>query len=289
MLFISRSRDRLRAWSDLVILAHIVFTLPFTVVGIYLAATLVPVTLLKVALLCIAQTSAYVIGMLVNRLSDYDIDTLNPRTRARGLVARTVSSREVVYLLIANLLIFLIACLALNPLCLVLSPLALFMVTVYNFTKRFTWLCHIWLGVTCALGPAGAWAGLTASVISPVWIVGLGCALWIAGFDIIYALNDLEFDREHGLYSIPARFGREKALTIARLFHLGAVLSLFSLPLFYSFNYFYWTGCGVMALELAGQHIVSQKRNFGMKLFTYSNTVIALTYFTFTTLGLYWP
>jgi 4-hydroxybenzoate polyprenyltransferase len=289
MLFISRSRSRLRIWADLVILAHIFFTLPFMVVGIYLAGALVAVTFLEVALLCIAQTSAYVIGMLVNRLSDYDIDALNPRTQARALVIRAVSNRETVYLLIANLLIFLMACLALNPLCLILSPIALFMITVYNFTKRFTWLCHIWLGATCALGPAGAWVGLTSSLIAPVWIVSLGCALWVAGFDIIYALNDLDFDRKHGLYSIPSRFGRERALTMARLLHLGALLSLLSLPLFYTFNYFYWAGCGVMALELAGQHIVSQSRGLTMKFFTYSNAAIALTYLAFTTLGFYWP
>jgi 4-hydroxybenzoate polyprenyltransferase len=281
------SSQRLRAWADLVILAHIVFTAPFMIVGIYLAGSRAQVSAMQVLLLLIAQLSAYVIGMLVNRLADFDIDSLNPRTRQRGLVTRMVSSREVVYLMVANLLIFLSACLALNWLCLALAPLALFMVAFYNFTKRFTWLCHIWLGVTCALGPIGAWAGLTASLAAPVWLLGLGCALWIAGFDILYALNDLEFDREHGLYSIPARFGRTKAVITARSLHLGALLSLLALPCFYAFNYFYFCGCGLMALELAWQHSLSRKQDLNMKVFTYSNSLIALTYLVFTTLGFY--
>jgi 4-hydroxybenzoate polyprenyltransferase len=281
------STRRLRAWADLVILAHIVFTAPFMVVGIYLAGSQTPVTVIQVTLLCIAQVSAQVIGMLVNRLADLEIDALNPRTQSRGLITRAVSNREVLYLLAANLLIFSGACLALNWLCLALAPLALFMVAFYNFTKRFTWLCHIWLGVTCGLGPLGAWVGLTASLAAPVWLLAAGCALWIAGFDIIYALNDLEFDRKYGLYSIPARFGRAKAIIIARALHLAALLSLLLLPCFYPFNYFYFAGCALMALELAWQHCLSQRHNLTMKVFTYSNSLIALTYLAGATLGFY--
>ena len=287
MRIINDSYKRLRTWADMVIFAHIIFTAPFMIIGIMLAGSIAEVTVFKVALLLIAQTSAQMVGMLTNRLSDYHIDSINPRTMDRALVTQAVSNKEAIWLLVANLVIFLAACIGLNWLCLALAPIALFMVIVYNYTKRFTWLCHIWLGLACALGPLGAWVGLSGNLYLPIWPLAMGCALWIAGFDVIYACNDLEFDRQHRLHSIPARFGREKALFIAGIIHIAALLCLLLVPLFFNLNYFYFAGCGLMALELVHQHMISRRHNLSMKVFTNTNSLIALTYFIFTIAALY--
>jgi 4-hydroxybenzoate polyprenyltransferase len=281
--FLFHCRKRLGAWAELVAFAHSLFMLPFMAAAILLVSAQAPISWFKIALIVAAQLSARHVAMLSNRLLDMRFDAQNPRTRGRGLVTGQVSIQEAAALLLANFLIFISACLGLNWLCLSLVPLALFIIIVYSYSKRFTCLCHLWLGTACALGPLGAWAGISANLSPSIWPLGLGCAFWVAGFDILYACQDMEFDRRRGLCSIPARYGREKAVLISRLLHAGAVLSFASLLFIFNLNYIYALACLFMAAGLFYQQFINTQAT--AVRFTCTNGAVALGYFAITLLA----
>jgi 4-hydroxybenzoate polyprenyltransferase len=276
--FLIHCHKRLGAWSELVAFAHSLFMLPFMAAAILLASTQAPVSWFKIILIIAAQLSARHVAMLSNRLLDIRFDAINPRTRNRSLASGQVSIKEAVILLLTNLLIFISACLGLNWLCIALAPLALFIIIVYSYSKRFTCLCHLWLGLACALGPMGAWVGISNNFLPAIWPLGLGCALWVAGFDIIYACQDMEFDRDHALYSIPACRGREKAILISRILHAGAVLSFTSLLFIFNLHYIYVLACLFMTAGIFYQQFVNVKAT--PLNFTCINGIVALGYFT---------
>jgi 4-hydroxybenzoate polyprenyltransferase len=281
--FLGHSRRRLAAWGQLLAFSQALFLLPFMAVAILLASAQTPISWFKIALIIAAQLSARHVGMLSNRWLDMRLDAQNPRTRNRSLVTRQISGREAAALLLVNLLIFIAACLGLNWLCLALAPLALFIVIAYSFSKRFTCLCHLWLGTACALGPMGAWVGMNANFSPAIWPLGLGCAFWVSGFDIIYACQDMEFDRRHGLCSLPARYGRKKAVLISRLLHVSAVLSFASLFFIFNLNYVYAFACLFMAAGLGYQQAINIKA--AALRFNCTNSAVALGYFTITLLA----
>lgn len=278
---ISHCQKRLHAWSELVVFAHAVFMLPFMAASLVLAAQLTGFSWWKLLWIVIAHLSARHVAMLGNRLLDLPWDRLNPRTRERGLVSGAVSGREAWILFAVNLLVFLLCCFMLNWLCLALSPLALFIIVGYSYSKRFSALCHFWLGIGCALGPMGAWVGFTGNFDFIIWPLGFACALWVAGFDIIYACQDIDFDRQYNLKSIPARLGRARALVVARAIHLLAVLLFFSLYFIFPLKPLYLLGCLFMACGLFYQHFISHKHNLSPFAFTSINGIIALGYFIF--------
>jgi len=213
----------LRETADMIKLQHTLFALPFAVISL-VTATGARWPSGRVWLwVLVAMVAARTAAMTFNRLVDQEIDGENPRTAARALPAGRLSRRFAWGILAASIAIFFVAAAALNPLCLALAAPALAVLLGYSYTKRFTALAHLWLGFALGISPVGAWTAATGRLALPPVVLGLGVMLWVAGFDIIYSLQDEEFDRDHGLHSIPARLGAAGALHIARLFHAGAV------------------------------------------------------------------
>lgn len=214
-----------RDFLSLVVFAHTVFALPFALLSAILAAGGIPEgrTLLWILVAMVGARSA---AMSFNRIVDRHVDAKNPRTARREIPAGVVSPVAAALFCAVSAALFVVAAAQLNRLCLYLSPIALAVVLGYSYAKRFTAAAHLVLGLSLAIAPVGAWVAVTGAFALPPVLLGLAVVFWVAGFDVIYSLQDEEFDRREGLRSIPARFGAPRALQIARLFH-GATLVLF--------------------------------------------------------------
>ena len=214
---------------NLVKLPHTVFALPFALVGVVLASNVAPITLADVAWVVLAFTAARFAAMGFNRIVDREIDALNPRTKSREIPAGSMSVREAAVAVTVAVLLFVVAASQLNLLCLALAPVAIAWVFFYSYTKRFTRWSHLVLGVGLSIAPVGGYLAITGAWSEPWWMLvalALAVATWVGGFDILYALQDVSFDRENRLHSVPAAFGERKALIIARALHVVTVLSL---------------------------------------------------------------
>lgn len=209
---------RFKTYLELVRFEHTLFALPFAYGGMLLAAEGWPgwevfgwVTVAMVG----ARTGA----MALNRLIDRAIDAANPRTAGRHLPRGLVKPAEALALAVVGLLLLTLAAYNLNPLTAQLLPVAVFFLVGYSYTKRFTWLCHFWLGLTIGAAAAGGWIAVSGAFEPALFALWAGTAFWLAGFDILYATQDYQFDRENGIYSVPARFGLPTALRIAQVCH----------------------------------------------------------------------
>ncbi len=215
--------------ANLVKLPHTVFAMPFALVGVILASATHPITLSIVGWTALAFTSARFAAMGFNRIVDRDVDALNPRTAMRELPQGALSVRQARAAVLAASMLFVFASWRLNALCLMLSPVALLWVLGYSYTKRFTRWSHLWLGLGLSIAPVGGYLAVTGAWSDPWWLL---CALamfvvtWSGGFDIIYALQDADFDRAHGLYSIPSTIGVPRAILASRSLHVVAIACL---------------------------------------------------------------
>jgi 4-hydroxybenzoate polyprenyltransferase len=237
--------------------AHTVFALPFAYMGMILAAGGLP-DLRQFLLVTVAMVGARTAAMCANRLIDLELDRRNPRTRARPLVRGLIRPGEVWGLLVAGVMLLVGAAWQLNALALQLAPLALVFLIGYSYTKRFTWLSHWILGVTDGAAAAGGWIAVTGRFELGTWVLWLAVALWVAGFDLLYACQDVEFDRREGLHSVPARFGVAGALVASRLCHVWTVLAWVALGWVEGLHWAYWVGVGIGAALLAyEQHLVN--------------------------------
>lgn len=217
-MYTVQTTSRLKTYLDLVRFEHTLFALPFAYGGMLMAARGWPgwpvflwVTLAMVG----ARTSA----MALNRLIDWRIDAINPRTAGRHLPRGVVRPTEVFLLATVGLVCLTLAALNLNPLTAELLPVAVFFLVGYSYTKRFTWLCHWWMGLTVGAATAGGWIAVSGAFSPAVFAFWAGALFWLAGFDILYALQDYDFDRTNRVYSVPARFGIPAALRIAQACH----------------------------------------------------------------------
>ena len=241
---------------SLVLFAHSVFALPFAIIGFFLAINTTDFSfkwsLFGLMLLC--MVTARNAAMAFNRYLDRDIDALNPRTAIRDIPAGKISAINALVFTIVNCVIFIAATYFINPMCLVLSPVAIFIVLFYSYMKRISPLCHLVLGLGLGLAPVGAYLAVTGEFsIIPIFY-GLSVLTWVSGFDIIYALQDEEFDREHGLNSIPANFGGVKALKISEILHFLSFIFIL-LPAFYTeVGLLYYVGVVFYGLLLIYQH-----------------------------------
>ncbi|MDN5297876.1 MAG: 4-hydroxybenzoate polyprenyltransferase [Clostridiales bacterium] len=210
--------NRLHRYGELVMFSHTLFSLPFAMIAMFLAAKGLPdaITFFWILVALFAGRNG---ANALNRYVDARFDALNPRTASRHIPVGSVKPKEALILTGIAYIIFVFAAAMLNPICLYLSPVALLLFTLYSYTKRFTWLCHQILGITCAGAPVGAWLAVTGSFSLTPLILAAVVTLWISGFDILYGTQDIAFDRAQGLYSIPARFGLKGALSIARASH----------------------------------------------------------------------
>lgn len=220
---------RLAAYANFVKVAHTVFALPFTVVGIVTASLKYPLTPRVFGLAVLAFGSARFAAMGFNRIVDLRFDAMNPRTAIRELPSGRMSLTEAWVLVVLMSGLFVLAAALLNPLCLLLSPVALLWVLGYSFTKRFTSLSHFWLGWGLAIAPVGGYLAVSGEWSTPWWLLLLiagAVASWVAGFDILYALQDESFDRQNRLNSVPVKLGARTAISVARGAHLFAIALL---------------------------------------------------------------
>lgn len=250
----SRLTHRFRVWGGLVKFSHSVFALPFALSMLLIAGRSHPVSSAQFCWILAAVVAARTTAMAFNRIIDRRIDAQNPRTWNRELPRGDVSMGGALFLLFGSSGIFLLSAAALGWHCLVLAPLVLFVLLGYSLTKRFTSLSHVVLGIALALAPGGVWYALTAEwSFLPVWMM-LGVLCWVAGFDILYSCQDVEFDSTHALFSIPSRFGIARAFVIARLLHVLAVLFLVVFGFSLGLGGWYWLGLAVFAIILASQY-----------------------------------
>ncbi|MHB0876140.1 MAG: UbiA-like polyprenyltransferase [Anaerolineae bacterium] len=233
--------------------AHTIFALPFAYTGMALAAGGWP-TWGQFLWITVAMAAARTLAMSANRLIDAEIDARNARTANRPLPRGRVSRAEVAVVIGLTLALFLIAAASLNRLTLALAPLALIFLIGYSYTKRFTWASHWVLGITDGAAAAGGWVAVTGRFEAPLWLLWFAVAVWIAGFDIIYACQDVEFDRREGLHSVPARFGIENALLVARVCHGLTAAALAALGLVMGLGALYWVGWLVTVALLVREH-----------------------------------
>jgi 4-hydroxybenzoate polyprenyltransferase len=248
---------KVRDFLELIKFEHTIFALPFAYLGMLLAANGWP-TLAQFAWITIAMAAARTLAMGMNRIADRFIDARNPRTANRPLVTGRISLATAwVGTLIAGLVLILAAW-QLGPLPLRLLPGALLLLIGYSFTKRFTWLSHFFLGLTDGLAPIGAWVAVRGSLFTqqdlPAWILWVVVTLWIGGFDLIYACQDVEVDRRDGLKSIPARFGVHFALRVSIACHVVTLLLLGWMGMLLGLSWPYWAGLTIVAGLLYWEH-----------------------------------
>jgi 4-hydroxybenzoate polyprenyltransferase len=266
---------------------HTVFAMPFALMGAFLAERGIPdfsVFFWVVIAMGGARTSA----MTFNRIADRKFDAANPRTTGRALPAGEVTLVQSWGMMIGASLLFFFACFMLNPLALMIAPFALGLTLFYSLTKRFTWLCHVVLGVALAISPLGGWVAVAASLEGYPWVLSLAVLFWVAGFDCIYACLDADFDRDAGLYSMPSFFGRKNGFRIAVLFHLLAFILFTLTGVLTGLNYWYFLGIALTAAALFYQHLIVSPKDLSRirQSFFSMNGLIALTLFCATCLAL---
>jgi 4-hydroxybenzoate polyprenyltransferase len=264
---------------SLVKLEHTVFALPYAYAGAILAAGQVPDAQL-LAWITVAMVGARSLAMALNRLIDAGIDARNPRTARRELPAGLLTPVQVGAFAAASLAVFLVAVWQLPPVTHVLWPIPVLGFVIYPYLKRFTWLCHPFLGAVDGLAPVGGWIAVTGTVDWQPFLLGGAVALWIGGFDIIYATMDLEIDRREGLHSIPLRFGVGTALLITRIAHAGSVALLIWLGINLGLGPLYWLGLAVVAVLLAYENSIVSEDDLSRvdMAFLQMNGVIAMVF-----------
>jgi 4-hydroxybenzoate polyprenyltransferase len=238
---------------EMIKFSHTIFALPFALSGALLAIRGLP-SGRQLLLIVLAMVGARTAAMAMNRLIDAEIDAKNPRTASRALPAGLLSKGAVLAAIILSVALLLWSAAMLNPLCLKLSPIALFFLVLYSYCKRFTALAHIVLGICLAAAPIGAWVALKGTIELPAIVLGLIVLFWVSGFDILYALQDLEYDRQAGLHSIPVALGVDGSLWLARLFHLVTVGLLLWLIVLLGLGGWFQLGSAAMAAMLLYEH-----------------------------------
>jgi 4-hydroxybenzoate polyprenyltransferase len=279
---------KLATYLSFVRFSHSVFALPFALTGALLAWREHPFSWLQVAWIVVCMVSARSAAMGFNRLVDARMDALNPRTAMRELPRGLLSRPEATMFVIAASAMFVFAASRLSPLCLALSPVALAIVFWYSLAKRFTTYTQMFLGLALAIAPVGGWIAAGGRGGAEPWLLGLAIGLWVGGFDVLYACQDVDFDRRHGLRSIPVTYGVPQSIDLSRVMHLATVVVMASL----------WWAASLPALYLAGVAIVAALLTYEQSLVSHDdlsqvkrafdlNGWVGIVYFGVTALALY--
>jgi 4-hydroxybenzoate polyprenyltransferase len=248
---------KLKIFLEMIKFEHTLFALPFAYMGAILGSMVLNNMLpswSQIGWITLAMVGARSAAMGLNRVIDKVIDAKNPRTAGRAIPAGLLSSKEVLLFILIALVILFVATYQLNTLCMELLPIAVFFLVFYSYTKRFTWACHLILGLTIALAPLGGWVAVTGKIDGVSIVFYLTVAFWTAGFDVIYACQDIEFDRKEGLYSIPSRFGIAKALVLAKLFHVLTAVGFMGLYFLTDLSWVYFAGIILAYMVLIYEH-----------------------------------
>jgi 4-hydroxybenzoate polyprenyltransferase len=281
--------ERIRNYGRLVRFSHTVFALPFALASVALAWPTHPVSLSALFWILLAMVGARSAAMGFNRLADRKFDALNPRTQSWELPQGTVRFWEAVLLTLIASLLFIFAAYQLNPLCFILSPVALGIVFFYSLTKRFTWTSHLFLGLALSLAPLGAWLAVSDSPIDVEelkipFFLGMAVLFWLAGFDIIYSLQDRDFDRQQELKSMPVRFGVAGALRLSSFFHVCTVIFLALVGLAAEVGVLYWLGFFAVGAVLFWEHRIVTPTDLSRinRAFFDLNAYVSIGYFLIT-------
>ncbi|CAH2032677.1 UbiA-like polyprenyltransferase [Trichlorobacter ammonificans] len=273
---------------EMIKFSHTIFALPFALSGALLAARGLP-SGRQLFFIVLAMVGARTGAMAMNRLIDAAIDARNPRTAGRAIPAGLLSRQVVLAAIVVSTALMFWSAAMLNPLCLKLAPVALFFLVLYSYCKRFTALAHVVLGICLAAAPMGAWAALRGAIELPAVVLGLMVLFWVAGFDILYALQDLEFDRQAGLHSIPVALGVSGSLWLARLFHLVTLALLAWLMALLHLGGWFMAGSLLVAALLLYEHLLLRNGDL-TKLdaaFFTMNGYISLTFLAATALEVF--
>ncbi len=278
--------SRFIAYVNFVKLPHTLFALPFALVGVVLASYERPIRVGQIVWVVVAFTAARFAAMGFNRIADRQIDALNPRTARRELPAGMLGVGEATASVVAAAVLFVLAAWRLNALCFALSPVALAWVLAYSYTKRFTRWSHLVLGLGLAIAPVGGYLAITGRWSDPWWMLcalAVAVATWVAGFDILYALQDVAFDRANALHSVPVAFGEAGALGVARALHATTVLALGLVGVAAGAGWLYAAGVAVAAGLLLYEHSlvrVDDLSRLDAAFFT-MNGIISIAFFGF--------
>jgi len=277
--------DRVVLYFRMIRFSHSVFALPFALTAAVIAASGLP-SLRSLFWIILAMVAARSGAMGLNRFADRNIDAMNPRTRGRELPSGKIKAWEALLFSVVSLAVMVLAAYMLNPLCYRLSPFAVAAVAFYSYTKRFTWLSHFMLGIAISAAPLGAWIAVRGTLEPEVLPLTIAVLLWLPGFDILYALQDVDFDRKHGLHSIPARFGVGKSLLAARVLHALSWGMLALTGLVFHLGAFYWLGIIAAGGLFVYEHSLVREGDLtrlDMAFFN-MNGYISVTVFAFTVL-----
>jgi 4-hydroxybenzoate polyprenyltransferase len=250
----SGSASKPALFARLIKIEHSVDALPFAYAGAFLAADGLP-TWSQLLWITVAMIGARSAAMALNRLIDAEIDARNPRTAARELPTGRLGRREVWLFTVVSIALLVLAAFQLSEPCRYLWPIPLAAFVLYPYAKRFTWFCHYALGLTLGLAPAAAWLAVTGHLGVVPWLLFFAVGLWVGGFDVMYAIFDLDFDRQAGLHSVPVAVGERGALVVAALSHVAAIALLVAVGVLCDLTVVYWVGLALVAALLAWPHV----------------------------------
>ncbi len=277
----------LMTYSKMIKLSHTIFALPFALAAAWLASAEVEVTALQLVWIVLCMVTARSSAMGFNRIVDRDTDAANPRTANREIPAGAISVRAAWVFTIGSAVLFAVFSGLLGTTTLMLAPVAIGIVWGYSLMKRFTSLCHLWLGMSLALAPSAVWIALTDSYSAIPAVLSIAVGTWVSGFDIIYACQDFEFDRDNGLNSIPSRLGLRGALTVSALLHVITVGALAALPFFAPLGLLYWPGVVLITGVLIYEHAIVTPSDLSRidKAFFDLNGYVSLLFLLFVAIG----
>ncbi|MDH5717196.1 MAG: putative 4-hydroxybenzoate polyprenyltransferase [Spirochaetia bacterium] len=273
--------------------SHTIFALPFALVAVLFIwqAKEIHLNVYKVIYIILAFTGMRSFAMAVNRIADAKIDKQNPRTANREIPAGKLTTNQVIIFACLSLITIWIFAYLLHPLAFYLSFPAILIVGGYSYSKRYTWLCHIWLGVAIGMAPLGVYIALSQKLPIEAWILFITLSSYIAGFDILYSLQDAQFDRKMKLYSIPASLGENKALFISALLHLITITGIFYLYIHLNLKNIYLAGSIIIALLISAEHLIvgwgkNLKKEKIPLAFFHFNSAVSISFFLFTLLDI---
>ncbi|GAA0084058.1 putative 4-hydroxybenzoate polyprenyltransferase [Clostridium sp. CTA-7] len=279
----SKVKNKITDYGTLVMFSHTIFSLSFALISMLLAGN-GKLNFNTIFWIVVAFLGARTGANALNRVIDAEIDARNPRTATRQVPQGLMNKKEILIFVVICFGIMVFAAWKLNTICLILSPIALFLMIIYSYTKRFTWMCHLVLGITSAAAPVGAWLAVTGKIIFLPLVMGAANTLWVAGFDIIYGAQDYEFDTKNGIHSIPAKFGVKNALLISRAFHVIALICLVIVGLLSNeLGTLYYIGLFIIGILFIVQHnMVSEVNLKNVKIASYNvNQVISIVFLVF--------
>jgi 4-hydroxybenzoate polyprenyltransferase len=281
--------NKLKAHIDNVALSHSVFALPFAYMGAFLAAGAMP-SWSDLLWITVAMVSARSAALALNNYIDLKYDVDQPRFAKRPMVTGAIKARDAIIFILVSIIMLFVAASMLKPICVLLAPLALVPLSAYPYMKRFSWTCHLVLGSALAAAPIGAWMAVRGDVSLSVIFLGGAVGIWIAAFDVIYGCQDVEFDKEHNLHSMPVQFGVAGALLLAKKMHVLSIAAFLAVGILEKLSAIYYFGVMVAAAVLVYQHkIVSpQDLHAVTQKYFMRNGIVGISIFIFTVISLFY-